>query len=329
MKVCRSRSRSPSFETPLFPLILAFPKNKFTRELYKIFENAVSKYRIDRIHVSSETGLESYEDGIVYIYGPSSSEKYSVVKLIFNLFLSSQEQPILSLKILVPDNIVGILTTKYGKHLHGLQSYSHATVIIYKQIPNLRERQIKLEGRSSDLGLAIKCIYSLIVESSHFSKPKSPADHRSVQFVIPEECAKYIIGKHGTFIKWIKTEFNVKIKVIKNEEKFSKGNEQVVILLGESSQVKKSLNVIIDRIIQGIKSIYSSSDLDLKMLIHKDTIKDFNRIFKDAARKSGTRINAINEADGDAWKLIAINGILEAKIDAAEKILDYITNGNS
>lgn len=328
-KRSRSRSKSASKEIPQFPLILAFSKDKFTGEFTYLLETLFKKCKIDRIHIASETNLNNFDNGIIYIYGSSASGKFDVLKNMCDHFIKYQESPELSVKMLVPDSILRTLTNKYGNRLNGLQGNSQVRINLLKEITGLRERVIKLQGRPSDIGFAIKSVYFLILDFQDVPKKRSTLDRNSPKFVIPGECVGFFIGRQGSFIKWIKSEYDIDIKVVKNEGPPCKQDDHIIVLLGRTRYAIRSFKSICSKIIEAIESLYNTSaDLSVKLLIHKSQpidLSDSSFVLKDIGKRTGARIKVTSEIENDRFKLVAINSSIDVKIDTAERIYEYIT----
>ncbi|CAG9334354.1 unnamed protein product [Blepharisma stoltei] len=333
----RSRSRSPLRSIPLFPLILAIPKSIINADFIKLQEKLASKCEVDRLHLASETNLPNFDEGFLYIYGPSLKGKIEILKSILSEIQRIIDRPTLELKILIPDNLIEALTGKGGKLLNKIQTNSHATITIVEEIKNLRERLIKIEGRSADVELAIKEVYRLIVERKSNSEPKSVLDKTSAKFVIPGECVGYLIGKNGLFTKRLKADYDVEIKIVKNEGLPCKDNEHIAMLLGKYRYVKTAIEIVVDKILEAIETTCSPiSDLLVRMLIPTQMVKELigpqGSIIKEISKKSGgAKIKVMCDTETEKMQdftIVTIDGSRDLKQEAAIRIYEVISRGH-
>lgn len=234
--VSRSRSRSPrQSNIPLFPLILAVPPSILaSSNPNQLLDSLVQLTKIDRIHYAPVIDLPEFPEGLIYIYSPDIDKKFAAFKQVsakqlMKLLSSSAEgeSKKLDLKILVPPNMVAILIGRNGKHVARIQEKSGTEVEVYEKTKGLNERQVRISGKAEDIEVAVRYIHEMIVEKRHSSEPR---ENRSIaRFILPSEAAGALIGKSGQFTKYLRSEYDVDLKIVK----------------GEGLQFKKSDNIAV------------------------------------------------------------------------------------
>ena len=325
----RSRSRSHSPPIPQFPLIISFPGNLFTKDTCEVRHEIIKKFDIDRLHISDEILISDSNFRFVYIYSNSLRAKVDSLRLILDTVYPNRSsgELVLSFQSLVDPNVI---TKQFGR--------SHNSIVqILPEIKGFPERQVKISGRLIDIEKTVKEIHGYLSDKRPSPEPKtSVLDKSSAKFLIPEECVGFFIGRNWLFTKRLKADYEVDVKVVKNEGPPCKDNEQIIVVTGKHRYIKRAIKIIVEKIIESLENCFEQGDLVIKMLIFSSLVKELigpqGSIIKDIAKKAGNaKIKVLSDSEmekSQEFTIVNIDGALESKEEAATKIYELLDKGD-
>lgn len=325
----RSRSRSNSPPIPQFPLILSFPAAICTEFTSEVKLEIVKKCDIDRLHISDEIPIGEEVFRFVYIYSHSLRGKIETLKLILEAVFPDRNagEVVFSFQNLIDP---GIVTKMFARnHSVSLQ--------ILPEIKGFPERQVKISGRLIEIEKSIKDIHGYLLDKRPSPEPKATVLNKtSAKFVIPEECVGSFIGRNGLFTKRLKADYEVDVKIVKSEGPPCKDTDHIILVTGKHRYVKRSIKIIVEKIIESLESSYIPGENIIKMLIFSSLVKELigpqGAIIKDISKKAGNaKIKVLSDSKIEQcqeFTVVNIDGTLESKAEAASKVYEVLDKGD-
>ena len=315
----RSRSRS---------LIISFPHSLFSPDISEVKFEIIKRFDVDRLHISDEVQLSEETLRFIYIYSSSLRAKIDSLKLILEAAYperSSGEVTFWFQSLIDP----GVLTKLIPRSIN-----------INLQVPpeskGIPEKQIKLSGRLVDIEKCIKEFHGYLLDKRPSPEPKPPTlDRSSAKFIIPEESVGAFIGRNGLFTKRLKADYEVDIKIVKSDGPPCKESDCIIEITGKHRHIKRSIKVIVEKIIESLEFSYAPGELLIKMLIYSSMVKELigpqGSIIKDISKKAGNaKIKVLSDSEmekSQEFTIVNIDGSLEAKAEASFKIYEILDKG--
>ena len=137
--------------------------------------------------------------------------------------------------ILIPSHIVSVLIGKGGSQIKKFQNDSHTEISVIDKVKGMQDRQVRIHGKPRDIETAIESIHRLIRDRVISPEPfknswEGQGKYKTcLRFIVPQSSVGILIGKNGFFAKYIKNEFNVDIKLLKNEKGSSREVENIAV----------------------------------------------------------------------------------------------------
>lgn len=231
----RSRSRSPSKGTD-FPLMLLIPQvyaPYFSKQ--ENMQRLRSSCTADRLLISKS--LNDNIPELILSIEAEHENKMQALKSVLNEFLIQEDYDFKrnGLTILIPSHIVSVLIGKGGTQIRRFQNESHTEISVIDKIEGMQDRQVRIHGKPKDIEIAVENIHRLIRDRVINPEPvKSNWDGSSknktfLKFIVPQSSVGILIGKGGYFAKTIKKDYNVEIKLLKNEKCTSREYENIAV----------------------------------------------------------------------------------------------------
>ena len=323
MRHSRSRSRSPGI--PQFPLILSFCSPVLNQTRSTLMADLISRFEIDRIHISDEITINESPSRVVYIYSDSLRAKYDCLRFVMDSLFpdrSNAEVVLFYQKLVDPS----ILTKNIPRSFQGT----------HKIIPDLKtytERMIQLSGRVGDVERAIKDLHSFLIDKRPSPEPRSSHIEKSgAKFVLPEDLMQQVSSRGSSFFKKLKIESEVDVKIVRSSGPPCKDNDDVLIVSGKHRHVRRGLKNIVKQIIEVFDRNLAVGEQTLRMLILSTHVKELigpqGAIIKDISKKAGNaRIKVLSDTETEKnqeFTIVNIDGSNEAKIEAACKVYELL-----
>lgn len=323
----RSRSRSRSPPIPQFPLILSFPASKFNEEASHVKHEIVKRFDVDRLHISDEVTMADGAFRFIYIYSDSLRAKVDSLRMILEAIYPERGpgEVNVSFQSLIDPSSIAKLASR------GI----NASIQILPDVKGFPERQAKIIGRLSDIEKCIKEIHAFSLDKRPSPEPKIPGiEKNSAKFIIAEECVSDFVGRGEVFIRRLKADNEVEVKIVNGQGPPCKDTENIVVLTGKHRHVKKSIKQVVAKII-GALGTSGALEQTLKILILSTHVKELigpqGSIIKDISKKAGNaKIKVLSDSETEKnqeFTIVNIDGSLESKQEAACKIYEVLYKG--
>ena len=285
----------------------------------------ISRFEIDRIHISDEITINESPSRVVYIYSDSLRAKYDCLRFVMDSLFpdrSNAEVVLFYQKLVDPS----ILTKNIPRSFQGT----------HKIIPDLKtytERMIQLSGRVGDVERAIKDLHSFLIDKRPSPEPRSSHIEKSgAKFVLPEDLMQQVSSRGSSFFKKLKIESEVDVKIVRSSGPPCKDNDDVLIVSGKHRHVRRGLKNIVKQIIEVFDRNLAVGEQTLRMLILSTHVKELigpqGAIIKDISKKAGNaRIKVLSDTETEKnqeFTIVNIDGSNEAKIEAACKVYELL-----
>jgi predicted PilT family ATPase len=329
----RSRSRSPS-KGQDFPLMLLIPQifsDHFSvpDRLQRLRESC----QADRLIISKPSNENISE--LILTIESNHEKKIQSLEQIVNEFLILEDFDFKKngLTILIPSHIVSVLIGKGGSQIKRFQSESHTEISVIDKIEGMAERQVRIHGKPRDIEIAIENIHRLIRDRVISPEPfKSSSENHGknktcLRFIVPQSSVGILIGKNGYFAKHIKSEYNVDIKLLKNEKSNSRDIENIAVFsIQVITGTKESLVDCLPKIIDKICDIQSSREDSLRIIISNSCYRNISYNIKDISSRTKSKIRPVAENDET---LLVIEGLQNSKKEAVLMIFRILEDGEN
>lgn len=322
MKRSRSRSRSPPI--PQFPLILSFPISTLNTNLSEAKLEIIKKFDVDRVHVSDEISILEGAFRFIYIYSHSLRAKIDSLRFI--------------LETVYPDKTTGEVTFLFQNLVESsaitkiIPRHLNIVWTVLPEIKGFPEKQIKISGRLGDIERCIKEIHGFLLDKRPSPEPKPVVfDKSSAKFVIPEDCVTNFLGRNGLFVRRLKADYEVDVKIVKSEGFPCRDSDSIVVVTGKHRHIKRSIKVVVEKILESLETSYLP-DFIIKMLIFSSMVKELigpqGSIIKDISKKAGNaKIKVLSDSEmekNQQFTIVNIDGNFESKAEAAGKIYEIL-----
>ncbi|OMJ69247.1 hypothetical protein SteCoe_33080 [Stentor coeruleus] len=323
----RSRSRSRSPPIPQFPLILSFPALNLNEDITQVKYEIIKKFDVDRLHISDEVPIADGTYRFIYIYSDSLRAKLDSLKLILEAVYPERgtgEVNISFQNLIDPNSII-----KHCSRGHG------GTIQILPEIKGFPERQAKIVGRLTDIEKSIKEIHGFSIDKRPSPEPKlSDLDKNSMKFIIPEDCVSKFTGRGGVFVRRLKADYEVEVKIMNCQGSPCKDTDNIIALSGKHRHVKKSIKQVVIQILEAL-DVTGAPEQTLKVLIMSAHVKELigpqGSIIKDISKKSGNaKIKVLSDSETEKnqeFTIVNIDGSSESKQAAACKVYEVLYKG--
>ena len=323
MRHSRSRSRSPAI--PQFPLILSFGSAVLNDSRSTLMADLISRYEIDRIHISDEMTINESPSRVVYIYSDSLRAKFESLRFVIDSLFpdrSNVEVVLFYQKLIDP----AVLTKNISRSFQGF----------YKIVADLKtytERMIQISGRAGDVERLVKDLHAFLIDKRPSPEPRSSHIEKSgAKFVLPEDLMQQVSNRGSSFFKRLKTESEVDVKIVRSSGPPCKDNDDVLIVSGKHRHVRRGLKSVVKQIIEVFDRNLAAGDQTLRMLILSTHVKELigpqGAIIKDISKKAGNaRIKVLSDTETEKnqeFTIVNIDGSNEAKIEAACKVYELL-----
>jgi ribosomal protein S3 len=132
----------------------------------------------------------------------------------------------------VPDSMVSLIIGRKGQQIDKLQSATSTKISILGKLAGLKDRIVSVTGAASDVQRAISKIFYIVTEKKFSPERKVrfiQVDKMFVKLVIPSNSAGYLIGRQGLYIKKMKSDFDVDVKIKDSSGPPCKENESIAV----------------------------------------------------------------------------------------------------
>ena len=267
----RRRSRSPRVPSPepaeVFPLTLVIPQSiKQRLESSEILQRIVERSRVDRIHWPETLESPEFPDSVLSITGEDSSAKMRAFSMVLATqvmeeFAAHYEgRSEFDAKIFIPDSMVSLLIGKKGRQIEQIQNASHTTISVIDKIRGLKDRVVKIIGKSGSITSAARLIYNMVIDKNQVPEDRQ-AELFQLRFLIPKGHVGVLIGKNGSYPRNLRNSFSVDLQVDAKEgssEEFAQ-----CVLVGKFEHCKKALPDFVSKLHEALESKSDSSDMRL------------------------------------------------------------------
>ncbi|GFQ00642.1 far upstream element-binding protein 3 [Phtheirospermum japonicum] len=208
----------------------------------------------------------------------AETEEASVLPREGDIPVHSESQPgsgrqILSRKMVVPNDKVGVLIGKAGDTIRSLQDNSGAKIQIMRDAdadPRSTTRPLELVGTLEDINKAEKLIKGVIAEADAGGSPSliargfnaglAASGGEQVEIQVPIEKVGLIIGKGGETIRNLQTRSGARIQLIQpNPSDGEQSKERIVRITGSKKQIETAREMIKDVMNQTVRQSPLSS----------------------------------------------------------------------
>lgn len=324
----RSNSRSPSKDQD-FPLMLLIPQafaSHFSNQEH--LQHLRESCTADRLLISKALS-DNIPELILTIESDLGKKMQSLVQIL-NEFLVLGEFDFKKngITILIPSHIVSVLIGKGGSQIKKFQNESHTEISVIDKTDGVQDRQVRIHGKPRDIEVAIESIHRLIRDRVISPEPlknlwDSHGKYKTcLRFIVPQSSVGILIGKNGYFAKYIKNEYNVDIKLLKNEKGFSRDTENIAVITGTRDSLIESLSKIIDKICD----IQSTREDSLRLLIATSLYRTISYHIKSIASRSNSRIRYSPEHEET---IVTIDGPQNSKREAVLMIFKMLEDGEN
>ena len=285
----------------------------------------ISRYEIDRIHISDEMTINESPSRVVYIYSDSLRAKFESLRFVIDSLFpdrSNVEVVLFYQKLIDP----AVLTKNISRSFQGF----------YKIVADLKtytERMIQISGRAGDVERLVKDLHAFLIDKRPSPEPRSSHIEKSgAKFVLPEDLMQQVSNRGSSFFKRLKTESEVDVKIVRSSGPPCKDNDDVLIVSGKHRHVRRGLKSVVKQIIEVFDRNLAAGDQTLRMLILSTHVKELigpqGAIIKDISKKAGNaRIKVLSDTETEKnqeFTIVNIDGSNEAKIEAACKVYELL-----
>lgn len=226
--------------------------------------------------------------------------------------------------ILIQKTAVPFIIGKSGKQIKHFQDLSCAEISVQDKKQGVDYQHVKIIGRGQDIEMAVEHMLKLIQERTS-PEPQSVLAIQNigkccVRFLVPKSSAGYFIGKEGQFIKSMKTEFKVDVKLLHDDRRNSNNTQQIAVVLGSYEDCRSVIPKFIDRICY---ALHADNDETMVILLAKTSAcsKLTTNFLRDCQKATRTTIKVLySEIDSE----IRITGPLHDKYDVALGIFERL-----
>jgi hypothetical protein len=165
-----------------------------------------------------------------------------------------EDQDTLSIVLLVPESF-----RAYSRESSPIERISAASraLISFKDSPGEDGQKLCIQGEHAALKAAVGEVYRTILRSQ-----SKYVELSSIQFIIPSNCAGYIIGRDGFFTKSVRESFNVTVKIFKASGPPCKTNESILSLSGTLSNIRTSFPTLFTKVGEALELLDKYNHLD-------------------------------------------------------------------
>jgi hypothetical protein len=160
--------------------------------------------------------------------------------IIDELTRVDEDQDTLSIVMLVPESFRAY--TRENTPIERISSASGA-LISFKESPGEDGQKLCIMGEHTALKAAVGEVYRTILRCQ-----SKYVELSSIQFIIPSNCAGYIIGRDGFFTKSVRESFNVTVKIFKASGPPCTQNESILSLSGTLSNIRTSFPTLFTKV---------------------------------------------------------------------------------
>ena len=329
----RSESTSPR-QGQDFPLMILIPQvfaSHFSSQEH--LQHLRESCEADRLLISKALN-ENIPELILTIESDLGRKMQSLVQILNEfLILGEFDFKKNGLTILIPPHIVSVLIGKGGSQIKKFQNESHTEISVIDKMEGMQDRQVRIHGKPRDIESAIESIHRLIRDRIISPEPlKTSWDPQGkyktcLRFIVPQSSVGILIGKNGYFAKYIKNEYNVDIKLLKNEKGFSREIENIAVnVIQVITGTKDSLIESLAKIIDKICDIQSSREDSVRLLISTSSFRIISYNMKSIASRSDSRIRSTQENEET---IVTIDGSQNSKREAVLMIFKLLEDGES
>mmetsp|Transcript_9749 Transcript_9749/g.19069 ORF Transcript_9749/g.19069 Transcript_9749/m.19069 type:complete len:445 (+) Transcript_9749:1980-3314(+) len=325
-----SRESSPQGSN-VFPLTLVLSQSLLDRfDNRDLLDSMRRRSQVSSLTLSRLDTQKSEDRGLI-VMKDRDSEK---VMRCFRLFVDEHTRigsgDVICVIMMIPDRMVAQIIGRGGKQINKFSSSSKTVISILERTFESPDRRVSIEGEHSSVEAAVREIYSMICRN-RTSHPEAGM----AKFIIPSNCAGFIIGREGYFTKSLRETFSVEVKIMKADGRPCSETESIVTLLGSLENCKEAVSPLLKKISEAMANIDTTNSHTKEKtrliipaymavkLIGKggSTIRE---IMKNA---SGSSIHVLSDKNSERDLVqveVNIRGPLPARIEATVLILDKV-----
>lgn len=140
--------------------------------------------------------------------------------------------------ILIPEALVAPIIGGKGKTIKSLIDESGADIVVNQPVVGMKERSVSLKGTPKHVAVGCLKIYQSLEKMSstvdNIEKVAEPIPKDKIKscckFVVKEDSVGFIIGKNGSFTKYLQDELKVQMQAYRDKQNRAlKYDESVVV----------------------------------------------------------------------------------------------------
>jgi predicted PilT family ATPase len=329
------RDSSPQGDN-IFPLCLVLSEALLARfDNRDLVESLKRRSQVTSLTFDRSEGQDKEDRGLISIKDRDADKVMRCFRLFVDEYTRIDSQDNIKVVMLIPDRMVALVIGRGGKQINKLSSSSNTAISILEQTHSTKDRKVSIDGEHSAVEVAVKEIYSMIIRNR-----LSGLEGCTAKFIIPSNCAGFIIGRDGYFTKHLRDSFNVDVKIMKADGPPCTDTESIVVsatqtLNGSLVNCKAAVEPLLAKIGDALSNIDTSNSnlrektrlivqgsMATKIIGRKgETVREIMR------KAAGSSIHVMSDknAGRDQGQVeVNIRGPLPARAEATVLILDRV-----
>lgn len=223
-----SAEQKKLIKLPIYIVIDDDYYDKLEREGFEIFDKIKSKYVLESMKIDDSIQVPELKGKIVNINSTIDDDRYDAAEYFAERYIKSSEDykdsaSGVTLKILMPENVVSLFIGAKGKHIKQLMYDTRTKLIVSQPTQTSTLRALTIQADLHYIKKSIRTIISTLerlATDKHYNnadtKPKTSGNRNGkviAKIIIDDEVVSHLYNKRDNIIRNICKDYNVGIKV--------------------------------------------------------------------------------------------------------------------